>query len=323
MKLSKSSLILSLALTLGLTNAMAAQPHYRYRSALPPNNLHLFDNPNRVQNIDEKAFNAIIDNAQAYFAPIIAKHNAKLTIVKNWKDGTVNAYAQQQGSNWTVNMFGGLARRPEITQDGFALVICHEMGHHLGGYAFIDEDWASTEGNADYFSTQACARALWGRPSLANQYAARVATRTTQQVCDAVWKDQNARDLCYREINAGQSLANLLAAISNEKAPQIETPDPSQVSTTYTDHPHAQCRLDTYVQGALCAKAFDLSVIPGRHNSAGQSSTAAEMESMKYTCYTSQGYQLGFRPRCWFKPAVDKPFHMEGSTDMNPVLSQN
>ncbi|MFL5814951.1 MAG: hypothetical protein ACJ763_15355 [Bdellovibrionia bacterium] len=323
MKLFKSSLILSIALTLGLSNAMATQHHRKVRAALPPNNLHLMDNPSRVQNIDEKTFNAIIDQAQAYFTPVFAKHNAKLTVVRRWNDSTVNAYAEQQGSNWLVTMFGGLARRPEISADGFALVICHEIGHHLGGYAFIDDDWASTEGNSDYFSTQACARALWGRPSLANHYAIRYATRLEQQACDAVWKDQNSREVCYRSINAGQSLANLLAAIGGEKQPHIETPDQTQVSSTYTEHPAAQCRLDTYVQGALCAKPFDLNVIPGRGNSAGQDSAAAETESMKYTCYTSQGFQLGFRPRCWFKPKIENPFHRQDSTEMTPVLSQN
>jgi hypothetical protein len=323
MKLFKSSLILSIALTLGLSNAMAAQHQRKVRSALPPNNLHLMDNPSRVQNIDEKTFNAIIDQAQAYFTPIFAKHNAKLNVVRRWNDSTVNAYAEQQGSNWLVTMFGGLARRPEITTDGFALVICHEIGHHLAGYAFIDDDWASTEGNSDYFSTQACAHALWGKPSLANHYAGRYVTRAGQQACDTAWKDQNSRDLCYRSVLAGQSLANLLAAIGGERQPQIETPDQSQVSSTYTEHPAAQCRLDTYVQGALCAKPFDFSLIPGRKNASGQDSAAAEMESMKYTCYTSQGFQLGFRPRCWFKPKVENSFHRMDSTEINSVLSQN
>jgi hypothetical protein len=325
MKLFKSNLILGLVLTLGLSTAMAAptQHHYRVRAALPPNNLNFADNPNRVQNIDEKTFNAIIDTAQAYFAPVFAKHNAKLQIVRRWTDSTVNAYAEQQGNNWLVTMFGGLARRPEITQDGFALVICHEIGHHLAGYAFIDEDWASTEGNSDYFSTQACARVLWGKPSFANHMAGRYVTRLEQQACDTAWKDQNSRDVCYRSINAGQSLANLLAAIGGERAPHIETPDPAQVSSTYTEHPAAQCRLDTFVQGALCTKPFDFNVIPARGISAGQGSAAAEMESMKYTCYTSQGFQLGARPRCWFKPQVDKTFHMEESTAAGQVLSLN
>ena len=61
---------------------------------------------------------------------------------------------------YKVIMFGGLARRPEITADGFLLVVCHELGHHLAGYPFID-DWAANEGQADYFATQSCTKNIW------------------------------------------------------------------------------------------------------------------------------------------------------------------
>ena len=47
-----------------------------------------------------------------------------------WKNDTVNANAQQRGRNWIVNMYGGLARRPEIFFRRFAMVLCHELGHH-------------------------------------------------------------------------------------------------------------------------------------------------------------------------------------------------
>ena len=30
-------------------------------------------------------------------------------------------------------MFGGLAGHETITTDAFALVACHELGHHIGG----------------------------------------------------------------------------------------------------------------------------------------------------------------------------------------------
>ena len=31
-------------------------------------------------------------------------------------------------------MYGGLARRAEVTEDGFAMVLCHELGHHVSLY---------------------------------------------------------------------------------------------------------------------------------------------------------------------------------------------
>ena len=120
---------------------------------LPPNNLHIYDNVNKIANIDEKLFNQIIDAIVDQWKPLAALHGATLTVDKKWNDGTVNAYAQQNGNVWNVAMFGGLARRPEVTPDGFALVVCHELGHHFGGYFFYGAThWASAEGEADYFA---------------------------------------------------------------------------------------------------------------------------------------------------------------------------
>ena len=72
---------------------------------------------------------------------------------------TVNANASQRGRTWIVNMYGGLARRPEITPDGFAMVLCHELGHHMGGFPFVS-GWAANEGQSDLFATLSCGRIL-------------------------------------------------------------------------------------------------------------------------------------------------------------------
>ena len=58
-------------------------------------------------------------------------------------------HLHEEGSfnKWVVAMFGGLARRPEVTKDAFQFVVCHEVGHHLAGWPFA-YDWASNEGQS-------------------------------------------------------------------------------------------------------------------------------------------------------------------------------
>ena len=127
-------------------------------ACFPPNKLHLTPSPLEKSNISQAKFNQIIDKAEQIYAPIIQSHRGKLVFNRLWKDNTVNASANQDGANWEVNMYGGLARRPEVTPDGFAMVVCHELGHHLGGYAFVNESemtWAANEGQSDYFATHA------------------------------------------------------------------------------------------------------------------------------------------------------------------------
>lgn len=202
-------------------------------------------------------------------------------------------------------MYGGLARRPEVTKDGFVLVICHELGHHLGGFPFYSGgDWAANEGQADYFATHACAHKMWDG-SADNALSRDGVDPVAKQQCDQSYTLQDERDVCYRTANASQSLANLLAVLGAENTPQFSTPDLSEVSATYEGHPAAQCRLDTYFGGALCATRFNEAVIPGRNHPKGQESVEAEADAAQYSCTRAQGQTLGVRPLCWYKPNLE------------------
>ena len=273
---------------------------------LPENNLFVFDDKAKIANITEEQFNTIIKEVIDFYIPLAKMHGATLTSNNNWTDSTVNAYAQQSGTTWTVSMFGGLARRDEVTADGFTMVVCHEIGHHFGGFAFIGSSWAAAEGQADYYATETCAKAIWGKQTAQNAEHIKTVNAIAKAGCDKSWKTEDERNLCYRTSDAGSSLANLLAALGSKTAgmPKFDTPDKKQVTTTDTAHPKAQCRLDTYYQGALCGKSVDLTVIPGRNHPAGQGSMDAEKEASKYSCFASAADSTGSRPRCWFKPRV-------------------
>ena len=110
---------------------------------LPKNSLHHEDNLAIASNISKSQFFNIIARASSYYAPIIDKHHwGDLKIRGYWNSSLVNASAERKGDDWIVNIFGGLARRPEITTEGLTLVLCHELGHHLGGFPFVSK-WAS------------------------------------------------------------------------------------------------------------------------------------------------------------------------------------
>ena len=64
-----------------------------------------------------------------------------------------------------------------MTPDGFALVLCHELGHHLAGNPRV-QAWAANEGQSDYFSTQSCARELWSGETAENAKAALTVPKT-------------------------------------------------------------------------------------------------------------------------------------------------
>jgi subtilisin-like proprotein convertase family protein len=290
-----------------------------FPACFPPNKLHLNPSPLEKSNITQAQFNQIIDAIEKLYLPVVRSHKARLKINRLWKDDTVNANATQNGKTWQVNMYGGLARRPELTPDGFAMVLCHELGHHLGGYSFYhdsDMPWASNEGQADYFATHACAKEIWKGEAEQNIKARQSVQQTAKRVCDLNFANTDDRDICYRSSNAGLSLATLLAKLSEGPAPTFETPDSSVVSMTYDGHPEAQCRLDTFLAGSVCSKKFNKNIIPAKFLE-DKFGVEAETEAGLYSCLARDGWVTAQRPRCWFKPLAE----FDGTIMGNPHWS--
>ncbi len=174
-----------------------------------------------AQGISKVSFDSAIALANRHYAPIFAAKGCPLVIHDSWSSGTVNAQAWRQGGKCHVEMFGGFARFPGMTKNSFLAVLCHEIGHHLGGQPRYGRgsEWASVEGQSDYYATLSCMKRL-GKPSM----------------------------------NASMALATALAKLSGEaRLPSRATRDTSQVSRTYEGHPRAQCRLDTMDNGRVGA----------------------------------------------------------------------
>ena len=68
----------------------------------------------------------------------------------------------------------------------------------------------------------------------------------------------------------------------------ITVPDVREVDATFVKHPIPQCRLDTYIAGALC------NIDPDEPTSF--------LDPAVGTCARKDGYEIGVRPRCWYKP---------------------
>lgn len=285
-------------LVAAMTLSSAAFAFEGQRTFMPSNNLHLEE---LEGGITEAQFNAVLDRVQDIYGPIISQFGgANLTIDRRWTDDTVNASAEQPSpTTWRINMYGGLARRPEVTEDGFAMVVCHELGHHIGGYPFVQQ-WAANEGQSDMHATGACATRIFAtNPKLAGD-AMEDLPGTLRAQCDANHEEMD-REICYRAIVAGKSLANLLAELGNAGVVGYETPDANVVTRTNHSHPAAQCRLDTYIASALCgADSWDYNLIPGK-SFGDRNSFDAQTEAFNHSC--TEG--AGARPQCWFA-AIDE-----------------
>jgi len=172
-----------------------------------------------------------------------------------WSDDTVNAYAWREGGKEHVAILGGLLRHQAIGVEGAGLVLAHEIGHHRGGEPRYPapNDWASCEGQSDYWGALVAMRKVWWGPY-------------------ALEQTKKGADQLYNLFSNGLSIGNLIA-------------DPPEVASACS-HPPALCRFNTYLAamradekpacaGVTVSPKVGLNRVPFREHELEKSSTLA------------------------------------------------
>lgn len=198
---------------------------YAHATCVPENTWHIPPSRNIQANaISQKSFDSAINKVEKGFGKVVEALGYHLQFNRLWNDGTVNSDTYEEGTNWIINSYGGLARYPGMnTVAAYALVACHELGHHMGGAPlYTGDDWAAVEGEADYWATKECMKSIG-------------------------YSQGSVR-------SASLALAKVLADLGGEAVPSPFSPSKTVKRTTEEDHPPAQCRLDTYLGGFACDK---------------------------------------------------------------------
>ena len=258
-------------------------------SVFPDNQLELYDFTKN--NITEELFHEVIDQFENIYRPVIKRKGGILKIQRMWSANEVNAFAGRFYPLFSITIMGGLARHEFMTKDTLTLALCHEMGHLLGSAPTkkqLPNRWASVEGQADYFSTLKCTRRMWHQDQNVEIIREMQVDPYLENTCKQSFEDLNQIALCIRSATASWHLSKIMEGIFNDGPVGFQTPDNLVVSETLNTHPSSQCRLDTFLQGALCEVDYkeDLS----------------KNNPKKGACNRSTHHLLGFRPLCWYKP---------------------
>lgn len=247
--------------------------------------------------IKKERFSFFLKWVEGVYRPLFSqKFNKVLTIEGQWEETEVNAHATRDlEDNPIVEVPGGLARHPLLTEDGFLLIICHELGHFLGGAPKMlrgeskKVGWSSAEGQADYFAANKCFKTL-----LVHQQ-----WEQNEQVPPGLFTLQDEKEVaelcsdsaCKRMLFASLSVAKMFAAVKWESVtPSLTSPTTREVEETSFFHPSAQCRLDTFVAGWFCPKS------PGDEFD--------DLDPTRGACLDEgNATESPFkRPSCWFRP---------------------
>jgi hypothetical protein len=129
-----------------------------------------------------------------------------------------NAEISKTGNELSLVVWGGMIGHPEMDRGTFLLLLCHELGHALGGPPLKSRTgWSSTEGQADYFSGGGCFHLFEPDEHIFLQSALR--------------------------------LTKIYAEVTREGTPELNRCDDAQVLRTNYGYPGVQCRLDTLISG--------------------------------------------------------------------------
>jgi hypothetical protein len=244
--------------------------------------------PQAAPGLDEAQFHQVLDAIERVYAPVVAKRSKQLVIERQWADDDQNATPFIGATIMGLTISGGIARARGMTQDGFALVACHELGHLLGGLP-QSTPGMSSEGQADYFATAKCLRRVFESP-LARLFSRLPAVDpTAKKACARVFGPGRATEVCIRTAMAALSVSPATVGWGHEPEASFDTPDGFRTMVTDDRHMPRQCRLDTQFQGALCAKPA--------------TDDFSETDPVQGACTQSERFTVGLRPRCWYQPS--------------------
>jgi hypothetical protein len=240
--------------------------------------------------LSEAQFNGVIDTVEKLYTDEIAQAGGKLEVERLWQDETVNASASREHGAWLVSMYGGLARAPHMTTDGFTMVLCHELGHHMGGAPKVKGKmpWATNEGGADYFATLKCARRVFEKEDNKDVKNDTSIPALAKERCEKQFTAEADQLICMRSVRGALVLAKVMQGLQDETTEaKLDTPDTAKRTKMYDGHPATQCRLDTYFAAAACPVAVNVK----------QSDT----DYREGSCVEGKD-EFGWRSRCWFAP---------------------
>lgn len=173
-----------------------------------------------------------------------------------WMEPYFAAFAKKENKIRQVHVWGGLVRMPTATLPIVLTAICHEIGHHMGGNPLQDQvkggEWASAEGQADYFAARHCLpRTFYDHPhwfdSLEKDFKQINSTQIDLKKC-------LDNKYCRVSVLSGYQMFQSFSKLPHSMPEKIEfqlIAEPTTKSILQT-YPPLQCRFETFFSGGYC-----------------------------------------------------------------------
>ena len=227
--------------------------------------------------ISEAQLDGVIAELEKIYAPVAREAGRELRIESYWEDlYHEGANVNTGGSTnffWAIYIKGGgYAKYPMTDMDSTALLICHELGHHMGGHPKAQNDviapwqlergmapWEprSSEGQADYFATSECLRRYFENENNEAAITKMDVPDIVRTRCRDVFFAEEDSFICQR---SSMAALNYIETLRHKRSQGgrlsagvgFATPETVAAgATNFNQYPGLQCRLDTFFSGAL------------------------------------------------------------------------
>lgn len=228
------------------------------------------------------------------YGPLAQDKGYSLDIVYEYDNKLPGAYARKiiPEKKWNITVNGDFLNHPEMTYETFALVLCHEVGHFLGGAPFVQgkrltaavfqtaPKHMSNEGQADFFATADCGKKIFGDNYFSKK--SRDLPDVIKNKCEFSITD---RETCLRLAENSKKVVDVYGEIASKfdrvTYPKVSYTEKENFLTERTldivgEYATLQCRMDTMMAGIECD-----------YNLNGE-------------CINRFGKVEEMRPRCWY-----------------------
>jgi hypothetical protein len=188
--------------------------------------------PERIENpsMNRHLFYTLPEQIRSLFREELGKVKYPLSLDLQWESPFLGAGVTFHEEALRLVVFGGTARIKNMTVDAFAALICHELGHVLGGppYQSIPgSEWSSAEGQSDFFAASQCLPRYYQALGLA-------ANATAAQVGNAA----------YQLFSSLRPYSPLQKEALERRKRQL----PEVAGTLRNTYPSLQCRYQQYLE---------------------------------------------------------------------------
>lgn len=117
--------------------------------------------PEMAPNSPVKIFDFYSIPAQviSLFNKELKKVNDPLLLDAQWESPYFGAGISYYNDQFRMMILGGTTRIDGMSLDAYAAIVCHELGHIIGGaplQTITGAEWSSSEGQADFFAASVC-----------------------------------------------------------------------------------------------------------------------------------------------------------------------